>query len=128
MSTVLVIEDQFIEGFELEHRLNELGYDVELAATRGSAFELFRQLESDLAAIVCDNRLIGGEPMAAALYRHVRANRCAVPFIVYSAFPPQDLPKNDPLLKVVAKPFSDDVIAHVRKFTARGSVPAAAAA
>jgi hypothetical protein len=38
----------------------------------------------------------------------------SIPFIVYSAFPPMDLPKTDPFLAVVTKPFMDGVFKHLR--------------
>ena len=115
MRTVLLAEDSFIESYELEYRLRELGYEVELAATLEIATERFHVLERTLVAIVCDNRLVNGKPVASKFYGHVRARRPSMPFVVYSGFPPDDLPKDDPLLAVVRKPFMDGVIKHVRR-------------
>ena len=115
MRNVLIIEDGFLDSYEIEYCLKELGYRVEIAGTLRGAREYLRRLGGDLAAIVCDNRLISGTPVASLLYREVRTADPAVPFIVYSAFPPDDLPTEDPLLRIVVKPFSDDVIRHVRQ-------------
>jgi DNA-binding NtrC family response regulator len=117
MRTVLLVEDSFLESYELEYRLRELGSEVELAATLEIATERFRALEGNLAAVVCDNRLVNGKPVASKFYADVRARRPSMPFVVYSGFPPEDLPKDDPLLAVVRKPFMDEVIKHLRRFT-----------
>ena len=116
MRTVLVVEDSFLESYELEYSLRELGYTVAIAATLETAEQRFRGLYGDLAAIVCDNKLLRGEPIGARFYAHVRSRQPFLPFVVYSGFPPQDLPKDDPLLAVVRKPFMDDVIKHLRRF------------
>jgi hypothetical protein len=50
------------------------------------------------------------------LYREVRSADPEIPFVVYSGYPPQDLPKNDPRLKVVRKPFSEQVLSFVATF------------
>jgi DNA-binding NtrC family response regulator len=115
MRTVLLVEDSFLESYELEYRLRELGYEVELAATLEIATERFRVLERTLAAVVCDNRLVNGKPVASKFYAHVRARRPSMPFVVYSGFPPADLPQDDPLLAVVRKPFMDEVITQLRR-------------
>ena len=116
MRTVLVVEDSFLESYELEYRLKELGHTVEIAATLETAKDCFRELGVNLAAIVCDNKLLRGEPVGSEFYAHVRSRQPTIPFIVYSGFPPQDLPKDDPLLAVVRKPFMDDVIRQLRRF------------
>ena len=118
MSTVLVIEDEFIASYDLEVRLKEKGYTVQLAATKAAAAQLFARLSKsrDLAAVVCDNRLISGTPAAVSIYRHVRSQSAEVPFVVYSGFPPHNLPRDDARLKVVQKPAVDDAIAFVEKF------------
>jgi CheY-like chemotaxis protein len=115
MNTVLVVEDSFLESYELEYQLKERGYRVDITATFDGAHERFGRLRDDLAAIVCDNRLISGEAVASIFYRYVRTHDPSLPFVVYSAFPPRDLPNDDPLLATVAKPFSDDVIRHVQE-------------
>ena len=114
-ATVLIVEDSFLDSYDLECRLQELGYRVEIAGTLRGARRSFRRLIGDLAAIVCDNRLVGGSAIASRLYRAVRMEARAIPFIVYSGFPPGDLPKDDPFLRIVVKPFSDDVIAHLHQ-------------
>jgi CheY-like chemotaxis protein len=129
MPTVLVIEDEFLVGYELEHRLKALGYDVKLAGTEASAVELFRKLHKQgaLAAVMCDNRLINGAPAAASVYTQVRAASASTPFIVYSGFPPEDFPTDDPHLVVVRKPRIDDAIDVVSRLFApsrgKGPVP-----
>ena len=114
MRTVLIVEDSFVESYELEYRFKELGYAVKIAAMLEDARQLVRQLGDGLAVIVCDNKLISGEPVAATFYSYVRSRMPSIPFIVYSAFPPKGLPKTDPLLAVVTKPFMDDVFKHLR--------------
>ena len=109
MRTVLIVEDSFVESFELEYQLKELGYASKIVATIDRAREFVRQLGDRLAAIICDNKLISGEPIATTFYAYVRARMPSTPFIVYSAFPPRALPKDDPFLAVVTKPFMDDV-------------------
>jgi DNA-binding NtrC family response regulator len=116
MRTVLVVEDSFLESYELEYRLQELGYAVQIVATLEAAKERFRGLGANLAAIVCDNRLLRGEPIGSKFYTHVRSRQPSMPFVVYSGFPPQDLPKDDPLLASIRKPFMDDVIKHLRRY------------
>jgi hypothetical protein len=116
MRTVLLVEDCFIESYELEYRLKELGYTVKIAATLDGAKELVRQLGDHLAAIVCDNKLISGEPVAANFYAYVRSRAASMTFIVYSGFPPRMLSKNDPFLAVVRKPFIDEVFKHLHNF------------
>jgi len=116
MRTVLLVEDSFIESFELEYRLKELGYTVKIVATLEGARECLRQLHGSLAGIICDNRLISGEPVAARVYAYARSRTSSIPFVVYSAFPPRDLPEDDPLLAVVTKPFIDEVIKHLGRF------------
>jgi DNA-binding NtrC family response regulator len=116
MRTVLVVEDSFVESYDLEYRLRELGYTVKIAATLATAKECFSEQDGELAAIVCDNRLIGGEPIGSQFYAHARSRQPSLPFIVYSGFPPEDLPKEDSLLAIVRKPFMDDVIKHLRRF------------
>ena len=116
MSTVLLVEDNFLESYELELRLRELGYQVELAATREIATERFRVLERGLVAVVCDNKLVTGKPFASTFYTYVRARLPSMPFVVYSGFPPEDLPKGDPFLAIVRKPFMDEVTKHLRRF------------
>jgi hypothetical protein len=113
MRTILLVEDSFIESFEVEYRLKELGYAVKIAATLDGAKEYVRKLHGSLAGIVCDNRLISGEPVAVTFYAYARSRAPSIPFVVYSAFPPRELPKDDPLLAVVTKPFIDDVIKHL---------------
>jgi hypothetical protein len=115
--TVLLVEDSFIESYELEYRLKELGYSVKIAATLDGAKELVRQLGDRLVAIVCDNKLISGDPVAATFYAYVRSRVASMPFIVYSGFPPGELPTDDPFLAVVTKPFMDDVFKHLRLLT-----------
>jgi hypothetical protein len=115
MNTVLVVEDSFLESYELEVSTERASYRVDITATFDGAHERFGRLRDDLAAIVCDNRLISGEAVASNFYSYVRAHDPSLPFVVYSAFPPRDLPKGDPLLATVAKPFSDDVIRHIRE-------------
>jgi hypothetical protein len=88
MRTVLLVEDSFLESYELEYRLRELGYEVELAATLEIARERFRVLERTLVAVVCDNRLVSGKPIASKFYAHVRARQPSMPFVVYSGFRP----------------------------------------
>jgi DNA-binding NtrC family response regulator len=97
MSTVLVVEDEFIASYDLEVRLKEKGYAVQLAATKAAAVQLFARLSKsrDLAAVVCDNRLINGKPAAVSVYHRVRSQNAKVPFVVYSGFPPHDLPRDD---------------------------------
>lgn len=127
MGTVLLVEDSFLESYELEHRLRELGYQVELAATLEISKERFRALEANLVAVVCDNKLVSGQPIGSKFYAYVRARRPWMPFVVYSGFPPEDLPKDDPLLAIVRKPFMDRAIKHLRRFSLiadkRKSVP-----
>jgi len=112
MRTVLVIEDQFLESFELEYQLRKRGYEVQHTATVDGGIQFFRSLEArgELAAIICDNRLIGGAPAATFIYRQVRSVDPKMPFIIYSGFPPQDLPSDDPLLAIVLKPFTERVL------------------
>lgn len=127
MRHLLIVEDDFLEGYELETRAKELGYRPALTATRQGAVALFEQLKGKLAGIVCDNRLIAGEPMAAWFYSYVRARDPVLPFAIYSGFPPLTLPKDDPELKVVVKPFSGDVFTFLQSALARaGSVQDAA--
>jgi CheY-like chemotaxis protein len=114
MRTVLLVEDSFVESYELEYRLKELGYTAKIAATLEGAKECLRQLDGGLAGIVCDNRLISGKPIAATFYAYARSRASSIPFIVYSAFPPWELRKDDPFLAVVRKPFMDDVLKHLR--------------
>ena len=116
MRTVLLVEDSFIESFDLECRFKEMGYAVKIAGTLAQAKEVLRKLDGDIAGIVCDNRLICGEPGAATFYAYSRSRASSIPFVVYSAFPPTELPKDDPFLAIVTKPFLDDVIKHVRHF------------
>ncbi|MGB9367873.1 MAG: hypothetical protein WCE79_17865 [Xanthobacteraceae bacterium] len=116
MRTVLLVEDSFVESYELEYRLKELGYAVEITATLGGAKECLCQLHDRLAGIVCDNKLIGGQAIAATFYAYTRSRASSVPFIVYSAFPPRELPKDDPFLAVITKPSMDDVVKHLRLF------------
>jgi len=120
MSTVLVIEDQFLAGYELECLLKDSGYAVRHVATQPDAISMVERLSStgELVAIICDNRLISGEPAATSLYRAVRRQHPTMPFIVYSGYPPEDLPHGDAQLKIVRKPFADRVLSHVRSFTA----------
>jgi hypothetical protein len=115
VGTVLVIEDQFLESYELEYALKERGYGFLHAATQAGAKRAIRKLIAlnDLAAIICDNRLLGDKPAAASLYRRVRAIDVKTPFVVYSGYPPQDLPGNDPRLKLVRKPFIDQVLSFI---------------
>lgn len=121
MRTILVVEDQFLSAYELEWELKERGFSVAHSATMSDALQKFRSLRAsrDLAAIVCDNRLIDGKPAALLLYRAVRASDADVPFIVYSGFPPNDLPQHDPRLMMVNKPFTDRVVFYVEKFAGR---------
>ena len=116
MRTVLVVEDSFLESFDLEYRLKELGYRVEIAATLEQAKACFRELDGQLAGIVCDDRLISSEPIAGIFYAYARSRAPAVPFVLYSASPPRELPTDDPFLAVVTKPFMEDVIKHLRHF------------
>ena len=118
MSTVLVVEDQFLASYELECVLNERGYEVRHAATQSDAIREFHKFKAggQLAAVVCDNRLIDGVQAAASFYRHVRAWDTHMPFIIYSGFPPADLLKDDPRLKTVRKPFIEQVVSYVRAF------------
>ena len=39
-----------------------------------------------------------------------------MPFIVYSAFPRRELPKDDPFLAVITKPFMDEVFRQLSLF------------
>jgi hypothetical protein len=48
------------------------------------------------------------QPIAATFYAYARLGASSLPFIVYSAFPPWELPKDDPFLAVVRKPFMDE--------------------
>ena len=116
MHTVLIVEDNFVESYELEYQLKELGYAPKIVATLDGAREIVRQLGDRLGAIVCDNRLISRAPIATTFYAYVRSRMPSIPFIVYSAFPPRELPKDDPFLAVVTKPFMDDVFKHLRHF------------
>jgi hypothetical protein len=116
MRTVLIVEDSFVESYELEYQLKELGYAPKTVATLDRAREFVRQPGDRLAAIICDNKLISGEPIATTFYAYVRSRMASTPFIVYSAFPPRALPKDDPFLAVVTKPFMDDVFKHLRLF------------
>ena len=52
--------------------LRELGYTVAIAATLETAEQRFRGLYGDLAAIVCDNKLLRGEPIGARFYANHR--------------------------------------------------------
>jgi CheY-like chemotaxis protein len=115
VSTVLIIEDQFIVSYELECLLKEQGYGVQHVATQRDALDSFQVLSGnrELAAVICDNRLIRGVPAAASLYQAIRARDKFTPFIVYSGYPPQGLPQDDPYLKIVRKPCVGQVVAHV---------------
>ncbi len=114
-SSILIVEDDFLESYELETRAAQLGYRPALTSTHQGAVELFEQLNGSLAGIICDNRLIAGEPAAERIYRYVRARAASLPFAIYSGFPPRHLPNDDPFLKIVAKPFSDDVFRFLRE-------------
>jgi DNA-binding NtrC family response regulator len=122
VGTVLVIEDQFLESYELECALKERGYEFHHAGTQAGAMRAIRKLiaQNDVDAIICDNRLLGDQPAAAFLYRQVRAMDAKTPFVVYSGYPPQDLPKDDPRLKVVRKPFIDQVLSFIETITPPG--------
>ena len=80
------------------------------------AKKCLRQLTGRLAAIVFDNKLISGEPVAATFYAYARSRASTIPFIVYSAFPPRELPKDDPFLAVITKPFMDEVFRQLSLF------------
>jgi DNA-binding NtrC family response regulator len=118
MKTVLIIEDEFIAGYELGYLLKAAGYTVEFTAMPSTAMQLFRRLNrtGELAAVVCDNRLLGDRPAASALYAAIRAQAPEMPFVVYSGYPPKDLPKDDPRLRIVHKPFANEVVALVARF------------
>jgi DNA-binding response OmpR family regulator len=45
MSTVLVVEDQFLASYELECVLKERGYDVRHAATQSDAIREFHRFK-----------------------------------------------------------------------------------
>lgn len=120
-SGLLIVEDDFLESYELESRAAQLGYAPALTGTRQGAVALFERLNGALAGIVCDNRLIAGEPVAEWLYRCVRERAATLPFAVYSGYPPLHLPKSDAFLKVVAKPFSDDVFRFLREKASPGT-------
>ena len=126
MSTVLVVEDQFLAGFELEYALKERGYAVRHVATINDALKAFRALRAsgDLGGVVCDNRLLGGKAAATALYHAMRGEDPHFPFVVYSGYPPTDLPTEDQLLAVVHKPFVEQVVSHLVTFVpVRGKGP-----
>lgn len=118
MSTVLVIEDQFLTSYDLECALKERGFDVRHAATEEHALAQYTSLRlgRSLAAIVCDDRLIDNKPAAKVLYSAIRARDAETPFVVYSGFPPDDLPPNDPRLAIVRKPFVKQVLAQIETF------------
>ena len=115
MSTILVIEDQFLASYDLECTFKDRGYDVRHTATPADALAQYRALRqrNELAAIVCDNRLIDDKPAAKLLYGAIRTRDAETLFIVYSGFPPDDLPGDDPRLAIVRKPFVDQVLARV---------------
>lgn len=119
MQTVLIIEDQFLPSYDLECALKERGYDVQQTASASDGLKQFRLLKDDgrLCAVVCDNRLIDGEPAAAELYQAFRQIDRTMPIIVYSGFPPGQLPRIDEYLAVVRKPFIDQVVTRITALT-----------
>ena len=118
MRAVVVVEDQFLESYELECRLKDRGFETFPTATRAAALATINELHAsgNLAGVICDNRLIDGDAVAVTIYSHVRRLSRDIPFVVYSAFPPQELPVPDPRLKLVRKPFSDEAVDFVSQF------------
>lgn len=118
MRAVVVVEDQFLESYELECRLKDRGYEAFPTATRASALAAIRELYASdkLAGVITDNRLINGESAALSIYAQLRALSRDIPIAVYSAFPPLDLPTTDPRLKIVRKPFCDEAVGFVSRF------------
>lgn len=110
-SAILVVEDHYASRRLISALLQGEGYEVIEAADGLEGHDLYRQYQSDIAAIILDLDLplISG----SELYDLIRRDDTSLPVIVVTAH--SDFPQTDPKRRIIPhgflqKPYSPDCL------------------